>query len=72
MQLTMIDNGDLKHVCTERFQCFQVNMLDIGNILKITIKFAVAIYVSQSMNPVDCLAVSLLLVLPNIFILWKQ
>ena len=36
MQLATSDNSDLQHICTERFQCFLSNMLDIGNILKNT------------------------------------
>jgi len=36
MQLATSDNNDLKHICSERFHCFLANMLDIGNILKIT------------------------------------
>lgn len=28
--------SDLQHICTERFQCFLSNMLDIVNILKTT------------------------------------
>uniref|UniRef100_A0A8C4ASG7 Uncharacterized protein n=1 Tax=Denticeps clupeoides TaxID=299321 RepID=A0A8C4ASG7_9TELE len=36
MQLATSDNSDLQHICTERFQCFLSNMLDIGNILKTT------------------------------------
>ena len=36
MQLASSDNSDLQHICTERFQCFLSNMLDIGNILKTT------------------------------------
>jgi len=36
MQLAKSDNSDLQHICSERFQCFLSNMLDIGNILKTT------------------------------------
>lgn len=40
MQVATSDNSDFQHICTERFQCFLSNMLDIGNILKtISIRF---------------------------------
>ena len=31
-----VATSDLKHICTERFQCFLANMLDTGNILQFT------------------------------------
>lgn len=36
IQLATSENSDLQNVCTERFQCFLANMLDIGHILKTT------------------------------------
>ncbi|XP_077354948.1 zinc finger protein 862-like [Festucalex cinctus] len=36
MQLATSDTREFQHICTERFQCFLANMLDIGNILKTT------------------------------------
>lgn len=36
IHLATSENGELQHVCTERFQCFLANMLDIGHILKTT------------------------------------
>lgn len=35
-QVAPSDDSDLKHICTERFQCFLANMLDTGNFLQFT------------------------------------
>lgn len=36
IQVAPSDDTDLKHICTECFQCFLANKLDTGNILQFT------------------------------------